>query len=362
MQDNLYKINSYLSQQCIYIDLPNAALSSGRFRKKTLDVDEFKYDYEDKGSSLCMQQIFMRRIFSQNSLELGGRFYGGWWQMIPSELRPRVMINGDRTNEVDYSGLIFAQLYAREGLPLNGDPYDLGQALTDTKKKRGLVKKFMIASLNDQAGSYRLSVSELEQLGISHYQLKRVVFKKHKCIESYFGSGIGLAMQYVDSEMAEQVMLRMNAAGEVCLPIHDSFIVRRAAVVLLSKIMAEVFLSTYGQPIGVKFGDGIEGLSLSNPDPSLLASTVDLSTLNQNYVRHTATYSVALKYFDSWERKCFSDEDLDAKYRVLNEARSHAKDCGRAFIDTYKFNVIPALMQHLRMLHSSSLPETGRSC
>ena len=362
MQDNLYKINSYLSQQCIYIDLPNAALSSGRYRKKTLDVDEFKYDYEDKGSSLCMQQIFLRRIFSQNSLELGGRFYGGWWQMIASKLRPRVMINGDRTVECDYSGLIFAQLYAREGLHLSGDPYDIGPNMVNTKEKRDLVKQYMTASLNDQSGEYRLSKAELKLLGVSHYQLEKLTYKKHKCIKHYFGSGVGLEMQYFDSEMAEQVMLRMNAAGEVCLPIHDSFIVRRAVVALLGKVMRDVFLSMHGQPAGIKGELGIEGLSLSNPYPSLLASTVDLSTLIQNVERHTAAYSVATQYFDSWESKCFSDEDLDAKYRALNEARSYAKDCGRGFNDIYKFNGIPAFMQHLRMLHSSSLPETGRSC
>jgi hypothetical protein len=361
MQDNLYKINSYLSQQCIYIDLPNAALNSGRFHNKNLNVDEFKYDYESTGSSLCVQQIFLRRIFAQNSLERGGRFYGGWWQMIPSPLRRRVMINGDRTAEVDYSGLIFAQLYARESLPLTDDPYDLGQGLTDTKKKRGLVKKFMIASLNDQAGSYRLSDSELEQLGISHYQLKRVVFKKHKCIKSYFGSGIGLEMQFVDSEMAEQVMLRMNAAGEVCLPIHDSFIVRWAAVAMLSRIMAEVFLSKHGQPIGVKVEIGIEGRSLSNPDPSLLASTVDLSTLIQNYERHLAAYSVVMEYFNSWQRQNFDDEDLELSCHALNDARAHAKDSGRPFFDIYKFNGIPVFMRHLGMPHSSPLRETGSS-
>ena len=282
--------------------------------------------------------------------------------MIPSPLRRRVMINGDRTVECDYSGLIFAQLYAREGLHLSGDPYDIGPNMVNTKEKRGLVKKYMTASLNDQSGEYRLSKAELKLLGVSHYQLEKLTYKKHKCIKRYFGSGIGLEMQFVDSEMAEQVMLRMNAAGEVCLPIHDSFIVRRAAVAMLSRIMAEVFLSTHGQPIGVKVEIGIEGRSLSNPDPSLLASTADLSTLIQNYERHTASYSVVTQYFDSWESKCFSDEDLDAKYRALNEARSHAKDCGRAFNDIYKFNGIPAFMQHLRMLHSSSLPETGRSC
>jgi len=361
MQDNLYKINSYLSQQCIYIDLPNAALNSGRFQKKNLNVDEFKYDYEEKRSSLCMQQIFQKRIFAQNSLERGGRFYGGWWQMIPSQLRRRVMINGDRTAECDYSGLIFSLLYARNGTPLTEDPYDLGSQLTGTKNKRGLVKKFMIALLNDQSGGYRLSKYELNQLGISHYQLEKLVHKKHKRIKHYFGSGIGLEMQYVDSEMAEQVMLRMNKAGEVCLPIHDSFIARRAAVALLDKVMHDVFLSMHGQPTGIKVELGIKGRSLSNPDPSLLGSAVDLPTLIQNIERHSSAYSVATQYFNSWERKCFTDEDLDAKYRSLDEARAYAKDSGRPYVDIYKFNGIPTFMRHLGMPHSSSLLETDRN-
>ena len=211
MQDIIFDINGFLSHQCISIDLPNAALRSwGAWYIKHADVD-FDGDYvsEGKSASLCMQEVFIRRSFCRGSLELGGRFYGGWWQSIPSKLRRRILINGYRTVECDYSGLVFALLYAREGLVLGTDPYDLG-SVTDTDHKRKLVKKFMIASLNDEAGKYRLSKLQLSQLGLSHSRLVKLVTLKHAGIKDYFASGIGLQMQYLDSQLAERVMLRMK--------------------------------------------------------------------------------------------------------------------------------------------------------
>jgi hypothetical protein len=44
-------------------------------------------------------------------------------------------------------------------------------------------------------------------------------------IASHFGTGIGLRLQRVDSDIAEQVMLHFADQGIPCLGVHDSFIV-----------------------------------------------------------------------------------------------------------------------------------------
>jgi hypothetical protein len=72
MQDAIFKINKFLSRQCIFIDLPNAALRSTRSRENDMvgSAMQYEFEYEDKGSSLNMQQVFLRRIFCRGSFDL----------------------------------------------------------------------------------------------------------------------------------------------------------------------------------------------------------------------------------------------------------------------------------------------------
>jgi|TARA_B100001146_G_scaffold196452_1_gene184762 hypothetical protein len=45
----------------------------------------------------------------------GGRFYRGWWQNIPRELRQHITIDGEPCSELDYSGQHLLLLYGLEG-------------------------------------------------------------------------------------------------------------------------------------------------------------------------------------------------------------------------------------------------------
>ena len=47
----------------------------------------------------------LHRVFNRASFSQGGRFYGPWWQNIPSELRADITINGIQTVEMDYPRL-----------------------------------------------------------------------------------------------------------------------------------------------------------------------------------------------------------------------------------------------------------------
>lgn len=69
---------------------------------------------------------FVRRMFSRGSWELNGRFYGAWWQLVPSGLRKEIYINDTPTVEVDFKGLHVSFLSAEQGVELDGDPYLLG--------------------------------------------------------------------------------------------------------------------------------------------------------------------------------------------------------------------------------------------
>ncbi len=68
----------------------------------------------------------MRRIFSRGFWSLNGRFYGGWWQLIPNALRKEIYINDTPNVEVDFKGLHISILSAEKGVIIEGDLYTSG--------------------------------------------------------------------------------------------------------------------------------------------------------------------------------------------------------------------------------------------
>jgi len=123
------------------------------------------------------------------------------------------------------------------------DLYDIG--LKGSKKylsrARELIKIYINALLNDESGHYRLKPSELEELKLSHKELNNLVKKCHKSIAHLFGTGVGLELMYLDSKIAEELMLFFRFQGVVLLPIHDSFIIRAGYELSLRAEMKNIF-------------------------------------------------------------------------------------------------------------------------
>jgi hypothetical protein len=67
----------------------------------------------------------MHRVFTE-SWNQHGRFYGPWWQNIPKGERKRLTLNGEPIFEADYPRLHITLAYAAAGVPLAGDPYEIG--------------------------------------------------------------------------------------------------------------------------------------------------------------------------------------------------------------------------------------------
>ena len=65
------------------------------------------------------------------------------------------------------------------------------------------------------------------------------IYLHHEPIKNFFGTGYGVKLQFKDSQIAEAVMLDM--LPEPCLPVHDSFIVRKDQARELKRSMNEQF-------------------------------------------------------------------------------------------------------------------------
>ena len=264
MAANTRKINEHLRHQAICLHLSNDHL-----KQLTVRMAEGKYrsqwhtfEPEKHGRLLNFNHVTLRRIFSRENMERGGRFYGGWWQFIPSEYRPYITINGLATVEVDFSELHPRLLYLSQQLdPPQGDLYDVGLRIDGTdydpsiepyKTQRSIVKEVFNALLNDETGRYRPSPSKLKALGVSYSKLKKLILKRHPPLKAVLGTGIGLYFQYLDSQIAEKVMLRLLEKNITCLPVHDSFVVPRHQGHELISAMNEAFASMHGHAAKLK--------------------------------------------------------------------------------------------------------------
>ena len=328
MQENLHRINDFLSHQCIAIYASNSDLFSEKFWGKSIPINhaQDELSMEEKTCSLNFQNVFLRRVFVQNSLQWGGRFYGAFWQSIPSKHRQRIIINGQQTVECDYSGLMFAMLYGRVGLPLPQDPYEL-EGVTDSDAKRKLVKRCAFKLVNSKTCRLQLSEEEIALLGLSEESLLELLRQKHQPIQRYFGSCVGVELQYEDSQMAEQIMLRLMACGEACLAIHDSFIVRLSQHQLLLKTMRDVFFEKYGQDIGITSTIGCQTTALDSLlDRGHVPQSASVLNPPEQFVDD---FSIIRCYVNSWQqhRPVYIATEAKPSRRRISEFPRHLMRC-----------------------------------
>jgi hypothetical protein len=224
-RSNLTYINNKLRQHCISLDVSNEhllQLQKEMSKKKTGDT-------QDTYRSLHLQRVQLTRIFSRGSMELGGRFYRGWWQALPGKHRPHIRIDGKKTVEVDYSGMSLRIIYALAGQEMDPvtDPYDIGLKdwLGRDDNRRNSIKKIINALINDEDGVFVIPKKDLKLLRVTEDEFRLLLAEKHPLIETELSSGIGLKTQYIDSQIAEAVMLELLEQDVIVLPVHDSFIV-----------------------------------------------------------------------------------------------------------------------------------------
>ena len=315
MADNLYRYNEFLIKHCVAFDLPDSALSTIA-KAMAGDEDKYKHKYLD------FSRVQLRRVFSRGDMSLHGRFYGGWWQSIPSKnkhYRTHITIDGHRTSEVDFSSVCLRIVYARKGISIDPkeDLYDIGlpEKQGAPGQRRQLVKTYINAIMNDEEETFRLEKEELRQLGLTHENLHSLVLKRHDPIKKELIAGIGLKTQFIDSRIAETIMLTMMNLGVLVLPIHDSFIVKDTHQKLLENIMLESFKKITGHPGSVDttlprlpmyFGYSEEDYSKVpehlkiQPNVTLVGSGGSGGSGGSKLIHHKAT-KMSL-YLNSWRR------------------------------------------------------------
>ncbi|RWK22307.1 MAG: hypothetical protein EOR43_17205 [Mesorhizobium sp.] len=242
MESRLRSYNSFLQSGArINLFLTDDEMAELQERREQ-DQDEF-------GSFRAASRLIdlasgnrLYRVFNDGCFDHGGRIYGGWWQNVPKEYRRYITINGMPTVEVDFSSMQLAMLYAKVGEQLEGDAYAIDGFPPEL---RPLVKTTTLKMINALGRIRAPSRSALPE-GISWKDLQQAILEKHRPIAGYFRSGEGIRLQRLDSDIAEDVILRMMERGIPVLPIHDSFIVEEEHADELSAVMLDAYQKRMG--------------------------------------------------------------------------------------------------------------------
>ena len=97
IREQLVSYNTFIRKHTIGLSLPVEAVRQILVARKIKAVDYTRTQ--------------LKRVFNEN-FSRGGRFYNGWWQEIPSNLRRYITIDDQPTSELDYGGQHLLLLYA----------------------------------------------------------------------------------------------------------------------------------------------------------------------------------------------------------------------------------------------------------
>jgi hypothetical protein len=258
MRHNLRLINDRIATKWIDLELSreeHVGLVTQLANKNKQRFKESPDDYRP----LMLSKRSLYRVFNDADFNTGGRFYGGWWQEIPSKFRDRITIDGKRTVQLDYSGLHPHILYHEKGLELKDDPYQVNlipsKNAEDTDGFRKFIKKSFNAMLNadkvmkrPQRASKGKPKEMLRHWGVTWKQVVKAIKEKHPDIEDQFFTSAGLRLQRIDSDLCEAVMLALikRSSEIVVLPVHDSFIVHYGYKDELMAMMLGAYCLKYG--------------------------------------------------------------------------------------------------------------------
>jgi hypothetical protein len=234
-----------------------------------VDIPELETPFLEHGDHqihITRRDKFVRRIFNNSNWEHGGRFYGGWWQRLPSEHRARIALNDIRTIEDDYSGIHIVLLYAQARInyweDVNEDPYQIDiPGIEDPAVSRKLAKLFLLVALNaaDENSVIRATINESKpdtetgevgfDISITSDILRNLLAElreRHAPIADRICSGAGIELMNTDSKITEFIVRSFVESETPILTIHDSYIVPAYADKHLSAAMNEAFEAITG--------------------------------------------------------------------------------------------------------------------
>lgn len=253
----LSAINSFYRQQRIE---PDPTILATWLEERNTDPDRRSSIYrlpESFGTDLY--RVFNNVDEDNPKFDRGGRLFGGWWMYASEEARRGILINGQRTIELDYANCHPRMLYHERNLPCDGDLYAIPEiaeyeaavgASRDTYRPciKWLLQILINGRGRPEAVEPPQSMAFPPDLSIS--DLVRLIESKHQPIADSFRTGDGLRLMRVESDIALEIVATATGEGWTALSVHDSFITTIDRQDQLRAMMVDAYSRRLGaQPV-----------------------------------------------------------------------------------------------------------------
>ena len=267
MKQSLSKINNYYDSIHIDLFVTDEELTTIRRQMSHKEVrEEWMETKEDMIlRDLNFRRKYLHRKFYDNTYRLHGRFYGGYWEGLPSEWRQRLTINGKLTSEIDFTNMHFAILYHEIGEKMTnqGDLYDLSETVPEWKglpieklkvyrKQVKLIMNYMINCEDDEQvkgviEKNRKKIFTRTPKGFTWQGLIDFIKEIHSPIADKFYRNQGIRLMNLDSQIMEKVILK-GIDNDVCvLGVHDSCIFKHEHQHKVMTWMVEAYEEVVGK-------------------------------------------------------------------------------------------------------------------
>lgn len=194
-----------------------------------------------QGVPLLKPELFgtdLYRVFNHGDkddprFDFGGRLFGGWWMLEGEESRKAITINGLPTIELDFANCHPRMLYHQRGHDGDGELYAIPEIAAYEAEKglptdtyRDFVKWLFQVLLNGKGRPASAKRSEKMPVPeeLSFRQIVHFLKDHHQPIADAFGTGVGLTLMRLESDIALEIVSTAMAEGWTVLPVHDSFI------------------------------------------------------------------------------------------------------------------------------------------
>lgn len=256
LREDLRAYNALLNRT--FIDI--GTLESPRIPRQYWDKK--KQELRTRYLKITQTRKFVSRTFSRKSFFHGGRFYGGWWQNIDSELRKAIRINDKATVEPDFSGFHVAIAYALRRETPPEDPYALPFVLPEYQGceeiQRNDVKNLALIALNASStrstiNAYRSNYAheyKHRKIGPTTmgdellYQLLEGFMDLNTPIKDDISSDLGVMLQAIDSSMTNSILKHFTQRDIPVLTVHDSYIIEEKHEQELKQVLRDVFVES----------------------------------------------------------------------------------------------------------------------